>query len=307
MSAPETWDIASGPGLTALGLAASRLVESGRPDRLVDDPLAAAFLDAIDSPVPFPVRWPAPEETPSDQQALHLHGSRYIGLRTRFYDDFLRSAVIDGIRQVVVLAAGLDTRAFRLPLPSDLRLYELDQPQLLDFKNRVLDGRSERPVCVRRTVGADLRSDWSDQMLRQGFDPSQPTAWIAEGLLAYLPADAEHRLTQQIDDLSAPTSQLAADRILDIDRLAAHTAPLDRLSERSGLEMRSMINTQVRPALPSLLRQLNWNVEDRTTRDLAQRYGRDLADPFTDTEDKPAEPPWLNTNYLHAKRTHNTS
>src|SRR3954451_75299 len=107
MSAGNGWDVATGPGLTALGLAASRTVESGRPDRLIDDPLAARFLDAIASPVPFPTRWPAPSERPSDREALHLHGSRYIGLRTRYYDDLVVSAAAAHIEQVVLLAAGL--------------------------------------------------------------------------------------------------------------------------------------------------------------------------------------------------------
>src|SRR3954447_18888713 len=127
---PDTsagWDVVSGPGLTALGLAASRLVESGRPDRLIDDPLGRAFLDAVDSPVPFPTRWPAEEEPVSDQQALHLHGSRYIGLRTRIYDDEVLAAADAGIRQVVLLAAGLDTRALRLTWPPEAHVFEVDQ------------------------------------------------------------------------------------------------------------------------------------------------------------------------------------
>lgn len=297
-----SWDITTGPGLTALGLAASRLVESGQPDRLVEDPLAGAFLEAVDSPVPFPVRWPDPGETPTDQEALHLHGSRYIGLRTRFYDDFLKSAVLDGIGQVVVLAAGLDTRAYRLGLPSDLRLYEVDQPQLLAFKDEVLAARSATPTCVRNVVGSDLRGPWSGQMIERGFDPGVPTAWVAEGLLAYLPADAEQRLVQHVTDLSAAGSQLALDRIPEIGRLSRDSGPLDRLSERSGLEMQSMINTEPRPDLPTLLRQLDWSVEDRTTRELADQYGRNLGDPFSSPPTKSTEPPWLNTNYLRATR-----
>src|SRR5690242_4415889 len=105
MTTADAWDVATGPGLTALGLAASRLVESGRPDRLIDDPWADRFLAAVASPVPFPTRWPAPSERPSDQEALHLHGSRYVGLRTRYYDDVLTEATAGGIAQVVLLAA----------------------------------------------------------------------------------------------------------------------------------------------------------------------------------------------------------
>ena len=134
--AEQRWDVQTGPGLTALGLAAARAVETGMPDRLVEDPWGAAFLEAVDSPVPFPVRWPAPGDPVDDQQALLLHGTRYIGLRTRLYDDYVTDAVGSGLRQVVLLAVGLDTRAFRLPWPADVRLFELDQPQVLDFKPR---------------------------------------------------------------------------------------------------------------------------------------------------------------------------
>src|SRR4051812_14680852 len=189
MSVGDGWDVSTGPGLTALGLAASRTVESARPDRLIDDPLAARFLSVIASPVPFPTHWPAASERPSDSEALHLHGSRYIGLRTRHYDDLLAAASTGGIRQVVLLAAGLDTRAFRLPLPAGVSVYELDQPQVMAFKDDVLARTGATPACRRISVGADLRAGWADELTAAGFDAAAPTMWVAEGLLAYLPAE----------------------------------------------------------------------------------------------------------------------
>ena len=186
----KAWDVVSGPGLTALGLAASRCVESGRPDRLIEDPWGAAFVAAVDSPVAFPTRWPAEGEVPSDQEALHLHGSRYIGVRSRFYDDFLAQAVSAGIRQLVLLAAGLDTRAFRLEWPdAGATVFEIDQPNVIAFKDEVLRAEGAQAGCRRAAIGADLREDWPCALRVAGFDPALPTAWVAEGLLAYLPPE----------------------------------------------------------------------------------------------------------------------
>src|SRR3989440_3686905 len=130
--------IISGVGFTALAVAAGRAVESSRPDRVIEDPLAAAFVAAAHSPVPLPLRWPEPGTALSDQEVLLLHGADYVGLRSRFCDDYLRRACSDGIGQVVVLAAGLDTRAFRLGWLAGARLFEIDQPSVLEFKDAVL-------------------------------------------------------------------------------------------------------------------------------------------------------------------------
>ena len=143
-------------------------------------------------------RWPKSGGTVSDQEALHLHGSRYIGVRTRFYDDYLLTAAGDGIQQAVVLGAGLDMRVYRLDLPSDFRIYEVDQPGVLEFKDSVLRERSAEPRCVRSAIGVDLRRDRPAALHHSGFDSASRTAWIAEGLLAYLSADAEQRLLERL-------------------------------------------------------------------------------------------------------------
>jgi methyltransferase (TIGR00027 family) len=117
MSQRDQWDVTSGIGLTALGAAAGRAIESSRPDRLIEDPFAAAFIDAARSPIPMAVRWPGEGEVVSEADALLVHGSHYIGLRSRFFDDYLSTACAGGLRQVVVLGAGLDTRAFRIGWP----------------------------------------------------------------------------------------------------------------------------------------------------------------------------------------------
>ena len=249
MTENRTWDVVSGPGITALGLAASRSVESARPDHLIEDPWGAAFVAAVDSPVVFPTRWPAEDDAVTNQQALHLHGSRYIGVRSRFYDDFLASAAQSGVQQMVLLAAGLDTRAFRLTWPSGVTVFE-----------------------------------------------------VAEGLLAYLPPDAEERLLQQIQELSAPGSNIAVDRILAVDRLGedgADDAALDELSKRSGIEMNTLIDTLARQDCAQWLRANGWTVRENNVVEIAHSYGRDLSDPFA----RQVTPPWLETGFITGRLT----
>ncbi|WP_322770226.1 SAM-dependent methyltransferase [Frankia sp. Cr1] len=297
MMEQHTWDIVTGPGITALGLAAARTVESSMPDALIDDPLGAAFVHAVESPIAFPSRWPAEGEPVTDQQALHLHGSRYIGVRSRFYDDVVRDALRGGVRQIVLLAAGLDTRAFRLDWPADVTLYEVDQPQMIDFKEDVLRGEQAQPGCRRIAVGTDLREDWPAALTTAGFTRSVPAAWVAEGLLAYLPADAEERLLRQIHQLSAPGSRIALDRIAQVNRLTSDAAPLDQLSSRSGIEMKSLINTEARQQPAEWLRLNGWTVREEDVTAVAHRYGRDLTDPFT----RQSTSPWLDTRLLTAE------
>ncbi|MCL9762285.1 SAM-dependent methyltransferase [Frankia sp. AiPa1] len=296
MAAQQGWDIVTGPGITALGIAASRSVESSMPDALINDPFGAEFLNAVDSPVPFLLRWPAEGEAVSDRHKLSLHTSRFIGVRTRFYDDVIQDAVRDGVGQVVLLAAGLDTRAFRLPWPPGLTLYELDQPQVLAFKNDVLRGGQAQPGCRRVTVGADLRVDWVGALTAAGFHPAVPTVWIVEGLLGYLPAAVEDHLLRQIHRLSCVGSRLALDRFADLDRLARDAATLEQLSRRSGIEARSLFNTEPRADPAQWLPPNGWTVHEDDDTDVARRYGRDLTDPFTGAPTRP----WFDTRFLTA-------
>lgn len=296
MAQPGDWDIVTGPGITALGIAASRRVESSMPDALIDDPFGDAFVRAVSSPVPFPLRWPDDGEQVTGRQALSLHTSRYIGVRSRFYDDYVRDALRGGVRQVVLLAAGLDTRAFRLDWPAAVTLYELDQPKVLTFKNDVLHGERARPGCTRVTVGADLREDWPTALLATGFNRTIPTVWIAEGLLGYLPPAAEETLLQRIDQLSTTGSHLALDRFADLQAVAAD---LEELGTRSGIDARSLFNTEVRPHPADWLHPRGWSIREEDDLTIAHRYGRDLADPFTGRDTRP----WHDTQFLTAHLT----
>jgi methyltransferase (TIGR00027 family) len=198
-----------GVGKTALGVAMVRARESRRDDRLFDDPYAQAFVDAV--PGAFPEEPKTGEELAALGPMASLGAAFYVHsvIRTRFFDDCLTAATTAGCSQVVLLAAGLDTRAFRLPWPQRTRVFEVDLPGVLAFKDSVLTAQGAVPRCARTTVPADLRAGWTAALAEAGFDRAVPAAWLAEGLLIYLTAAEAERLLTGISELSALGSQLA--------------------------------------------------------------------------------------------------
>jgi methyltransferase (TIGR00027 family) len=278
----QQWaDVTSGVGLTAIAAAAARAVESSRPDRLIDDPLAAAFVAAANPPMPLPVRWPDRDAALSDREILLLHGSGYTGLRARFGDDELRRACVAGTGQVVVLAAGLDTRAFRLDWPDGVRLFEIDQPSMLEFKDVVLREQGAVARCARTAVGADLREDWAPVLADAGFDAGRPSVWLAEGLLHYLSADAERALFERIHDLSAPGSHLVVERSVGLAALVQgdNGQRLKEISERAGIAMDQLVDTETRPDPAAWLAEHGWAVTEHPVKSIAEHYRRDLRNP----------------------------
>jgi methyltransferase (TIGR00027 family) len=198
-----------GAGKTALGVAVIRARESQRDDRLFDDPHAQAFVDAAPGVFPGGPETDDQLAAPGPLESLGAVFSFCAVIRTRFFDGYLTAAATAGCRQVVLLAAGMDTRAFRLAWPQQTRVFELDLREVLAFKDSVLATRNAMPRCVRTTVPADLREDWTALLATAGFDPAVPTAWLAEGLLPYLTADEAGRLLAGVTELSAPGSQLS--------------------------------------------------------------------------------------------------
>ncbi|NUT47860.1 MAG: SAM-dependent methyltransferase [Saccharothrix sp.] len=257
-----------GVAFTALAAAAARAVETSRADRLVEDPFAAAFVAAAPSPVPLPTRWPDDDATLTDQETLLLLGANYVGLRTRFFDDVLRDA-----DQVVLLAAGLDTRAFRLAWPDGATVFELDRPDVLAFKTTVLAGHTAR--CALVGVPADLAGDWTTPLLDAGFDRTRPTTWIAEGLLQYLSPQAEHDLLTAVDGLSARGSTLAVERALDL----GDPSRLREGSERAGIRVDRLVHGGPRADLATWLHDRGWTAGDHPVDHVAARYDRPLLHP----------------------------
>src|SRR5882757_5121008 len=182
----DTWDLASSVGATATAVAASRAAASQGPDALLDDPYAEPLVRAVG--IEHFVKIVDGELTSEDDPVLNRQAmNEQITVRTRFFDDFFTAATNSGIRQAVILASGLDTRAYRLAWPAGTTVFELDQPDVIEFKSRTLAELGAEPTAQRRTIAIDLRDDWPKALLANGFDTMQQTAWIAEGLLVYLP------------------------------------------------------------------------------------------------------------------------
>jgi len=233
----DTWDLASSVGATATGVAASRALATKQPIPHIRDPYADALVKAVG--LEHCNKIADGELDYGDDPLFNLQQMcEQIAVRTRFFDDFFIGAASAGIQQAVILASGLDTRAYRLPWPQEAVVFEIDQPQVIEFKSGLLESLGAHPAAHRRAVPIDLRDDWPEALRDNGFDPTKPTAWIAEGLLIYLPPDAQDRLFDNITALSAPGSRLATEH-MDIKGSADEWT--EKLSERSR-RMGSSIN-----------------------------------------------------------------
>jgi methyltransferase (TIGR00027 family) len=206
----DNWDITTSVGSTALFVATARALEAQKPDPLALDPYAEVFCRAVGGNVADVLDGKIPDhelKTPD----WGAHFVNFQGARTKYFDTYFRQAADAGVRQVVILAAGLDSRAYRLPWPDQTTIFELDRPQVLDFKREVLAEQGAKPSAERREVAIDLREDWPQALRDSGFDSTEPSAWIAEGLLIYLPADAEEQLFSGINALASPGSHVAVE------------------------------------------------------------------------------------------------
>jgi methyltransferase (TIGR00027 family) len=227
----DTWDIATSVGATAVMVAAARAAETARDNPLIRDPYAKDLVANAGTGVwefmlndEFVAKV---ADADPEVAAIVEHMGAYQAVRTHFFDNFFTEAAAAGIRQIVILASGLDSRAYRLQWPAGTTVYEIDQPKVLEYKAATLEGVS--PTAVRRAVAMDLRFDWPKALREAGFDPSIPTAWLAEGLLMYLPADAQDRLFEHITELSAAGSRVSAETV------GVHAADRrERMRERFG-------------------------------------------------------------------------
>src|ERR1700743_3271293 len=214
----DTWDLATSVGATATMVAAARAVATKADNPLINDQFAEPLVRAFG--VDFLSRWAAGEldaanvDTEDSSWKLQQMPDA-MAARTRFFDAFFRDATQAGIRQAVILASGLDARAYRLDWPAGMTVFEVDQPQVIAFKTTTLADLGPEPPPDRRAVAIDLRHDWPAALVDAGFDHTQPTAWIAEGLLGYLPPEAQDRLLDNIAALSADGSRLATEAIPD--------------------------------------------------------------------------------------------
>jgi methyltransferase (TIGR00027 family) len=214
----DSWDPGTSVGATATMVATARWSASRADTPLIKDPFAEPLVRAVG--VDFFIRWGCGQLTFADldRNADDPWNTRrltdYVVARTGYFDSFFLDATAAGIRQAVILASGLDARSYRLAWPAEMVVFEIDQPEVIAFKFATLRTLGALPACEIRTVPTDLRFDWVNALLRSGFDVTQPTAWIAEGLLNFLPPDAQDRLLTSITAVSATGSRLAAETLV---------------------------------------------------------------------------------------------
>jgi len=317
----DTWDLASSVGATATMVAAARAQATNDPKPLINDPFARPLVEAVG--IDLLTRMVRGEVTLAELDDEQTRGVRRMkdnmAARTKFFDEFFLTATgggnsadatgggnsaeatgggnsaeatAAGIRQVVILAAGLDARAYRLPWPAGTVVYEIDQPEVIAFKTTTLTGLGAEPTADRRTVAIDLRQDWPAALREAGFDPDRPTAWIAEGLLGYLPPDAQDRLLDNITALSAAGSRFATESIAGRDDLDEE-AIKERMKAVSArwrehgfdLDMTELIYFGDRNEAAEYLKSHGWQIIGRTNRELFADYGLEPLDtdqPFGD-------------------------
>lgn len=281
----DTWDIATSVGSTAVMVAAARAVETERDDPLIRDPYARVLVAGagtgawevmLDEDVAAKISAADAEAT-----AVFEYMGSYQAVRTHFFDEFFAHATEAGIRQIVILASGLDSRAYRLDWPAATLVYEIDQPKVLEYKSSTLSAHGVAAAVERREVAMDLRFDWPKALREAGFDPTVPTAWLAEGLLMYLPADAQDRLFEQITDLSAEASRIAVETMVtqSEDRREQMREVFHGIAERIGLESVTDVQDLIyedpdRADVAVWLAEHGWRSHALNSRDEMRRLGR---------------------------------
>lgn len=264
----DSWNLATSVGATATMVAAQRALAASAS--LIDDPFAAPLVRAVGYDVYTRLvdgKIAATEDSEFDPSRM----ARGMAVRTRFYDRFFVDATAGGVRQAVILAAGLDARAYRLPWPAGTVVYEIDMPEVIEFKAATLSKLGAEPTAQRRAVAVDLRDDWPAALRAAGFDADAPSAWSAEGLVVYLPAEAQDALFDSVTALSAPASRLAADIVPDTtvfsdERWRSHH---DRMSELGfDIDFNDLVYHFERSHIIEYLRTHGWQVSHRTVAQL---------------------------------------
>jgi methyltransferase (TIGR00027 family) len=283
----DNWDLASSVGATATFVASGRAMATKDPRGLINDPFAeplvrAVGLDFFTKMMDGQLDLDAIENASPVRIQAMIDG---MAVRTRYFDDYFINATGTGVRQAVILASGLDSRAYRLPWPDGTVVYELDQPQVIEFKTTTLAGIGAEPTATRRTVPIDLRQNWPAALKAAGLDAAAPTAWLAEGLLIYLPPEAQDRLFDNITALSVPGSTIATEFVPGIVDFDA-----ERVREMSGafrehgvdVDVASLVYAGERNHVVDYLRSKGWDVEGVTRTELFKRHDIDVPAPEID-------------------------
>jgi methyltransferase (TIGR00027 family) len=292
----DTWDLASSVGVTATMVAAARAIATREDNALINDPFAEPLVRAVG--LDLLTRLASGEVSPTELNDVADDATGSAGamsrmadnmaVRTKFFDEFFLDATKAGIKQAVILASGLDSRAYRLSWPAGTVVYEIDQPQVIDFKTQTLAELGATPTADRRVVAIDLRDDWPAALRNAGFDPEQPTAWSAEGLLGYLPPEAQDRLLDTITELSAPGSRFATESASNIEPGDEEKMRerMQRISERwrahgFDLDMTGLVYFGDRNEAAPYLSDHGWQLTTSSVRDLFAANG---LPPFEDDD-----------------------
>jgi methyltransferase (TIGR00027 family) len=275
----DSWDLASSVGATATMVAAARALATEETDPIINDPFAAPLVRAVG--IEFFTRVVDGDielgDAGLDGTAELQTETDSLAVRTRFFDEFFTDAAAAGIEQSVILAAGLDSRAYRLNWPAGSTVYEVDQPQVVAFKTDTMAALCAEPTAQRRTVSIDLRDDWPAALRDSGFDDTKPSAWSAEGLLMYLPPEAQDRLFDHITALSAPGSRIATEYHPDNGSTMAERgkAMSDRWANVGcDVDLSGLFYEGDRNNVADYLSERGWDVLARNRRDLFGEYGR---------------------------------
>jgi methyltransferase (TIGR00027 family) len=278
----DGWNITESVGITALGVAACRAIETSRADALIRDEFALALVSAAGPQWAQMATGNLGWQPDDDLSRLEFQSAvDYQAVRTHFFDTYVTAAAEAGITQAVILAAGLDSRAFRLDWPPDSMVFEIDRTEVLNYKTATLTKHAAVPRTTYHPVGIDLRENWACALLAAGFNQDQPTTWLAEGLLPYLPADAQERLFEAITELSAPNSRIAVEAFeLGGGSLTAQHGRQgqEQVREQMGAGPTGvagmLYNEADRASAESLLAQHGWQVKSINSQDEMKRLGR---------------------------------
>jgi methyltransferase (TIGR00027 family) len=294
----DSWEITESVGATALGVASARAVETEGENPLISDPFARVFLDAAGDGL---WNWYSASQLPAEvlqaEPSLQLQMKAMVGYmacRTAFFDQFFIDASDAGIRQAVILAAGLDSRAWRLPWPDGVTVYELDQPRVLEFKSSTLAEHGAQPACNRVAVPVDLRQDWPTALRQAGFDASAPSVWSAEGLMPYLPAAAQELLFERVHGLAVAGSRVAVEalgpKFLDpefranrrerMERIRALVTKLDPRRQMPNNE--ELFYFEEREEVGDWFGRHGWDVTVTAAHELMAGYGRNAPEEVQD-------------------------
>ena len=278
----DTWDITTSVGSTALFVATARALEAQKPQPLVVDQFAQVFCRAVGGPAADVLDGKLPEHQLKTSD-FGEHFVNFQAARTRYFDEYFRRAADAGVRQVVILAAGLDSRAYRLSWPSGTTIFEVDQPQVLEFKREVLARHGDQPNAERREVAVDLRDDWPQALRDNGFDADRPSAWVAEGLMIYLPPEAQNQLYSGIDTLAASGSHVAVEdgAPMEPDAFAAAVEE-ERNADDGRLFFQLVYNERYAPA-DQWFSERGWTAVPTPLADYLREVGRPAPGPDTES------------------------